>query len=58
MAVGNELTVVPKVDVRETEIGFASSSIMYEAMSTIVVVPYGAETVGITEVNLGAVFVT
>jgi hypothetical protein len=31
---------------------------MYEAMSTIVVVPYGAETVGITEVNRGAVFVT
>jgi hypothetical protein len=27
MAVGNELTVVPKVDVRVTVIGFASSSI-------------------------------
>jgi hypothetical protein len=28
MAVGNELTVVPKVAVRVTVIGFASSSIM------------------------------
>ena len=28
MAVGNELTVVPKVEVRVTVIGFASSSIM------------------------------
>jgi hypothetical protein len=30
---------------------------MQEAMSIIVVSPLGAETVGITEVNWGAVFV-
>lgn len=58
IADGKVLVTPLRVEVRVTEMGFPSSSTMYEAMLTVVVTPKAAVTVGITEVNRGAVFVT